>query len=109
MAEETVEVVVRAGRFSLPKTRLLGSDQVPMSLKAQDWGYFKLISTYIGLIVCIPALLMAGGAFLAGLNWIQVFIVAVGVSLLMTALFYLNGEAGIKYGVPYTVIARSSF
>ncbi|MCL4157523.1 UNVERIFIED_CONTAM: hypothetical protein GTU68_062181, partial [Idotea baltica] len=68
-----------------------------------------MASLWIGMVVCVPTYMLAGGLISLGMNWWQ----AVGTVLLGNVIvlvpMILNGHAGTKLGVPFPVLSRASF
>ena len=58
---------------------------------------------------CIPTYMLAGGLIALGMNWWQaLFTIAVGNVIVLIPIL-LNAHPGTKYGIPFPVLARSSF
>ncbi len=59
--------------------------------------------------LCIPTYMLASSMIDGGMNWRQaIFTIMLG-NLIVLIPMLLNGHAGAKYGVPFPVLARSSF
>jgi NCS1 family nucleobase:cation symporter-1 len=94
---------------SFPDPSLINDDLAPTSPEARNWSVLHMASLWIGMVVCVPTYMLAGGMIDLGMNWWQ----AVGTVLLgnLIVLFpmILNGHAGTKLGVPFPVLSRASF
>jgi len=92
-----------------PDPSLINADLAPTSADQRTWSVLNMASLWIGMVVCVPTYMLAGGLVDAGMDWRQ----AVGTVLLGNVIvlvpMILNGHAGTKYGVPFPVLSRSSF
>lgn len=108
-SEEKVAIEAPAGSLTIPKTSLLGNDQLPMDTKQHNWGFWTMSGLYFGMIFNLTVMLGMASLLLAGLNWIQTLIAMLIGAFILVGLFYLNGHGGIKYGINHTVQLRSAF
>lgn len=68
-----------------------------------------MASLWIGMVVCVPTYLLAGGLVEEGMSAGQaIFTVMLGNVVVLVPMV-LNGHAGTKYGIPFPVLARASF
>jgi cytosine/uracil/thiamine/allantoin permease len=88
---------------------LYSEDLAPVPASKRTWGKWSLAALWIGMAVCIPTYLLASYMIQTGLSWIEALIIIGVANLIITIPMVLNGHAGVKYGVPFPVIARSSF
>ena len=58
---------------------------------------------------CIPTYLLAGGLIAVGMNWWQALLTIGLGNLIVLIPILLNAHPGTKYGIPFPVLARSSF
>jgi NCS1 family nucleobase:cation symporter-1 len=88
---------------------LINSDLKPTTAAERTWRWYHFTALWIGMVMCIPTYTLAASLIEAGMSWSQ----AVGTVFLGNAIvlvpMLLIGHAGAKYGVPYAVLARSSF
>jgi len=70
---------------------------------------WHLAALWVGMAVCIPTYLLASYMILDGMSWLEALIIIGLANLIITIPMVLNGHAGVKYGVPFPVIGRSSF
>jgi NCS1 family nucleobase:cation symporter-1 len=97
-----------AGAQKVKNSPLWSPDLAALPIKARTWGSYNYFSLWIGIVFCVPTLLLTGG-MIPNLAWWQAMLaIAVG-SFLMGILQYLNGHAGSKYGIPMGVVARASW
>jgi nucleobase:cation symporter-1, NCS1 family len=88
---------------------LINDDLKPTTEAQRTWHWYHFTALWIGMVMCIPAYTLAASLIEAGMSWSQ----AVGTVFLGNAIvlvpMLLIGHAGAKYGIPYAVLARSSF
>ncbi|WP_298903845.1 NCS1 family nucleobase:cation symporter-1 [uncultured Psychroserpens sp.] len=88
---------------------LYSKDLAPVPLNQRTWSKWHLAAIWVGMAVCIPTYLLASYMIKTGLNWIEALLIIGVANLIITIPMVLNGHAGVKYGVPFPVIGRSSF
>jgi NCS1 family nucleobase:cation symporter-1 len=92
-----------------PDPSLINDDLAPTPPEGRNWSVINMASLWIGMVVCVPTYMLAGGLISLGMNWWQ----AVGTVLLGNVIvlvpMILNGHAGTKLGVPFPVLSRASF
>jgi len=92
-----------------PDPSLINDDIAPTTAKERRWSVFNMASLWIGMVVCVPTYMLAGGLVDMGMSWWQ----AVGTVMLGNVIvlvpMVLNGHPGTKYGVPFPVLTRASF
>ncbi len=90
-------------------TSLSNPDLIPTTEAQRTWRWYHFGALWIGMVMCIPAYMLAASLIEAGMSWSQ----AVGTVFLGNAIvlvpMLLIGHAGTKYGIPYAVLARASF
>ncbi|WP_052172595.1 NCS1 family nucleobase:cation symporter-1 [Psychroserpens jangbogonensis] len=88
---------------------LYSDDLAPVPSSQRTWSKWHLAAIWVGMAVCIPTYLLASYMIKSGLNWYEALIIIGVANLIITIPMVLNGHAGVKYGVPFPVIGRSSF
>lgn len=88
---------------------LYSDDLAPVPSSQRTWTKWHLAAIWVGMAVCIPTYLLASYMIKSGLNWYEALIIIGLANLIITIPMVLNGHAGVKYGVPFPVIGRSSF
>ena len=88
---------------------LYSEDLAPVPVNKRTWTKWNLAAIWVGMAVCIPTYLLASYMIKTGLSWIEALIIIGVANLIITVPMVLNGHAGVKYGVPFPVIGRSSF
>ncbi|KAH7432894.1 hypothetical protein KP509_07G045000 [Ceratopteris richardii] len=92
-----------------PDPALANRDLLPIGLSERNFSVWDFWSLWVGLVVGVPTYYLAGSLVELGLSWWQgIATVVIGNILLLFPLF-LSGHAGVKYGIPFPVIARASF
>jgi cytosine/uracil/thiamine/allantoin permease len=88
---------------------LYSEDLAPVPKDKRTWTKWNLAAIWVGMAVCIPTYLLASYMIKTGLSWIEALLIIGVANLIITVPMVLNGHAGVKYGVPFPVIGRSSF
>ena len=102
-------VEVPAGTYTLPKTKLLGADQVPIETKDKTWGVYALSATWFAIVIAIADFMIFSGSVLAGLSfWQAVLAYTIGTAV-VALVFWANGSLGARYGINHTVQLRLAF
>ncbi|RLD28997.1 MAG: hypothetical protein DRI75_04850 [Bacteroidetes bacterium] len=91
------------------RSPLYSEDLAPVPVNKRTWTKWNLAAIWVGMAVCIPTYLLASYMIKTGLSWIEALIIIGVANLIITVPMVLNGHAGVKYGVPFPVIGRSSF
>ena len=90
-----------------PSPALYNEDLAPA--KERKWGAFSIFNVWTSDVHSLWGYYLAASLFLLCGSFIN-FIVAIGIgSLVIFFLMSLVGNAGVKTGVPYPVLARASF
>ncbi len=88
---------------------LTNEDLAPIPQEKRSWGTWNFVALWIGMSICIPAYMLASGLIKEGLNWWQAILIIFLANAIVLVPMILNGRAGAKYGIPFPVLARSSF
>ena len=88
---------------------LYGEDLAPVPPEKRTWSMWHLAAIWVGMAVCIPTYLLASYMIRDGMGWLESLIIIGLANLIITIPMVLNGHAGVKYGIPFPVIGRSSF
>ena len=92
-----------------PDSRLSNADLAPTTIAQRTWTTYHVASLWIGLAVCIPTYMLAASLVGAGMDWKQaIFTIMLG-NLIVCVPMVLVAHAGTRYGIPFPVLARSSF
>ena len=104
MKEEIVEL-----HEDITSSDLYSEDLAPVSKSNRTWSKWDLAAIWVGMAVCIPTYLLASYMIIDGMSWVEALIIIGLANLIITIPMVLNGHAGVKYGIPFPVIGRSSF
>jgi cytosine/uracil/thiamine/allantoin permease len=102
--EENIELTE-----DLSGSPLYSEDLAPVPKEKRTWTKWSLAALWVGMAVCIPTYLLASYMIKDGMGWLESLIIIGAANLIITIPMVLNGHAGVKYGVPFPVIGRSSF
>ncbi|MCC7072396.1 MAG: NCS1 family nucleobase:cation symporter-1 [Deltaproteobacteria bacterium] len=88
---------------------LFNADLAPVPKARRVWTTYNFAALWISMAHCIPTYMLAGGLVAVGMSWWQaLFTIGLG-NLIVLVPILLNAHPGAKYGVPFPVLARSSF
>ena len=104
MEEEIIEL-----QEDVSGSNLYSEDLAPVPKSNRTWSKWHLAALWVGMAVCIPTYLLASYMILDGMSWVEALIIIGLANVIITIPMVLNGHAGVKYGIPFPVIGRSSF
>jgi NCS1 family nucleobase:cation symporter-1 len=94
-------------KISNPSPDLYNEDLAPAANR--NWGAFSIFNVWTSDVHSLWGYYLAASLFLICGNFVS-FLIAIGIgSVVIFLLMNLVGYAGVKTGVPYPVLARSSF
>ncbi|WP_408006926.1 NCS1 family nucleobase:cation symporter-1 [Pseudalkalibacillus sp. A8] len=85
------------------------SDLLPTKPDARTWKFGHFFTIWIGSVHNIPSYVTIGGFFAIGLSIWQVFFIITISSILLAIMMVLNGHAGTKYGIPFSILLSKSY
>lgn len=88
---------------------LSNPDLAPVPAERRTWSTLHFFSLWVGMVVCIPTYMIAASLIQGGMNWSQAMLTVLLGNLIVLLPMILNGHAGVKYGIPFPVLARASF
>ena len=88
---------------------LYSEDLAPVPKSKRTWSVWSLAALWVGMAVCIPTYMLASNIILNGINWLAALIIIGLANVIITIPMVLSGHAGVKYGIPFPVLGRSSF
>ena len=92
-----------------PDPDLINPDLAPTPAAGRTWSTFNLAALWIGMVVCVPTYMLAGGLIELGMSWWEA-IATIGLgNLVVLVPMILIGDPGTRYGIPFPVLARASF
>tara|TARA_B110001452_G_scaffold152802_2_gene127142 strand:+ start:953 stop:2458 length:1506 start_codon:yes stop_codon:yes gene_type:complete len=84
-------------------------DLDPTPVEFRSWGWRTFAMTWIGMVIN-PASLAEGAALLSiGLTMGEAAVAHLLGGMILVVVLALNAWPGVKYGIPFPVLARSSF
>src|SRR5438105_747629 len=88
---------------------LFNPDLAPVPKARRVWTTYNFAALWISMAHCIPTYMMAGDLVQKGMNWWQALLtVGLGNCIVLVPIL-LNAHPGTRYGIPFPVLARSSF
>jgi nucleobase:cation symporter-1, NCS1 family len=88
---------------------LWNPDLAPTGPEQRDWAWYHYAALWIGMIVAVPAWMLAAGLVEQGMSAGQAaFTVLLGNVIVLVPML-LIGHAGARHGIPYAVLIRAPF
>jgi NCS1 family nucleobase:cation symporter-1 len=88
---------------------LWNPDLAPTGPEQRNWAWYHYAALWIGMIVAVPAWMLAAGLVEQGMSAGQAaFTVLLGNVIVLVPML-LIGHAGARHGIPYAVLVRASF
>ena len=88
---------------------LFNPDLAPVPKARRNWTTYNFAALWISMAHCIPTYMLAGGLVAVGMNWWQALLTIGLGNVIVLVPILLNAHPGTKYGIPFPVLARSSF
>lgn len=88
---------------------LWNADLEPTNSAQRTWTAMHYAALWVSMAVSVPAYMLASGLMSEGMNWWQAVLTVFLGNLIVLVPMVLVGHAGAKHGIPYPVLARSSF
>src|SRR6187401_2661855 len=88
---------------------LFNGDLAPVPRARRTWTTYNFAALWISMAHCIPTYMLAGGLVAVGMNWWQALLTIGLGNVIVLVPILLNAHPGTKYGIPFPVLARSSF
>jgi NCS1 family nucleobase:cation symporter-1 len=101
--------MLRCGAVISGDSNLINEDLAPTPASGRTWSVLNMAALWIGMAVCVPTYMLAGGLIDLGMNWWQAVLTVCLGNLVVLIPMVLNGHPGTKYGIPFPVLARASF
>jgi len=92
-----------------PDPDLINDDIAPVPDAERKWTVSSMASLWVGMVVCVPTYMMAASLIKSGMSWTEAVLTVMLGNVIVLAPMVLNGHPGTKYGIPFPVLARSSF
>lgn len=92
-----------------PDPTLHNADLAPVHPEGRTWGWFEIFNVWVNDIQSLFGYTLAATLFLAyGLPGWAVLLAILLAGFVVMVLVNLSGEPGVRYGIPYPVLARAS-
>ena len=88
---------------------LFNGDLAPTPTGRRTWTTYNFAALWIAMAHCLPTYMLAGGLIALGMNWWQALLTIALGNVIVLVPILLNAHPGTKYGIPFPVLARSSF
>jgi NCS1 family nucleobase:cation symporter-1 len=88
---------------------LFNGDLAPVPASRRNWTTYNFAALWISMAHCIPTYMLAGGLVAVGMNWWQALLTIALGNVIVLVPILLNAHPGTQYGIPFPVLARSSF
>ena len=88
---------------------LYNPDLAPTPMAHRTWTTYNFAALWIAMAHCLPTYMLAGGLITLGMNWWQALLTIFLGNIIVLVPILLNAHPGTKYGIPFPVLARSSF
>ena len=88
---------------------LSNKDLAPTRVADRTWSTYNMASLWIAMSVCIPTYMLAAGLVDGGMSWRQALVTILLGNLIVLVPMILIAHPGTRYGIPFPVLARSSF
>jgi NCS1 family nucleobase:cation symporter-1 len=92
-----------------PSSLLWNEDLAPTTASQRTWRWYHFAALWVGMVMCIPVYTLAASLIEGGMSWGQAVITVLLGNLIVLIPMLLIGHAGAKHGIPFAVLARSSF
>ncbi|KAF5750138.1 hypothetical protein HS088_TW03G00470 [Tripterygium wilfordii] len=92
-----------------PDPTLTNDDLKPTTPDQRTFSGWEMASLWIGLVVGVPTYYLAGSLVDLGMAWWQGIVTVVAANIILLVPLVLTGHPGTRYGIPFPVLARSSF
>jgi len=88
---------------------LINVDIAPVPEGQRSWKAVSFFSLWVGMVVNIPAYMIAASLVDGGMSWQQAMWTVLLGNVIVLVPMVLSGHAGTKYGIPFPVFARAAF
>ncbi len=88
---------------------LWNDDLAPTTAAQRTWRWYHFAALWVGMVMCIPAYTLSASLVEAGMSGWQAVLTVFLANAIVLVPMLLIGHAGTKYGIPYAVLARTSF
>lgn len=88
---------------------LWNEDLAPTTEQQRTWRWYHFAALWVGMVMCIPAYTLSASLIEGGMSGYQAVVTVFIANAIVLIPMLLIGHAGAKYGIPFAVLARTSF
>ncbi|OSZ68665.1 nitrate reductase [Sphingomonas sp. IBVSS2] len=88
---------------------LWNTDLAPTGPGQRSWAWYHYAALWIGMIVAVPAWMLAAGLVEQGMSAGQAALTVLLGNVIVLVPMLLIGHAGARHGIPYAVLVRAAF
>ncbi|ALV21428.1 allantoin permease [Carnobacterium antarcticum] len=100
---------IRKKELTAYQERGYKEDLLPKTKEKRTWSTFNYFTIWMGSVHNVPNYVAVGGFLALGLSPINVMLAIVVSALVVAGIMILNGAAGSKYGIPFSMILKASY
>ena len=90
-------------------SKFYNEDLAPVPSDKRNWTTYNFAALWISMAHCIPTYMLAGSLIAVGMNlWQSLLTILLGNLIVLVPILF-NAHPGTKYGIPFPILARSSF
>src|SRR5262244_654856 len=93
----------------ISQSSLYNEDLAPVPISKRNWTTYNYAALWISMAHCVPTYMLAASLLAVGMNWWQALLTIGLGNLIVLVPILLNSHPGTRYGIPFPVLARSSF
>ncbi|HXW89321.1 MAG TPA: NCS1 family nucleobase:cation symporter-1 [Terriglobales bacterium] len=98
-----------AASKSIESSSLYNPDLAPTNANQRTWRLYNYAALWVSMSVNILTYMLAASLIQGGMSWRQALLTVFVGNLLVLVPMLLNSHPGTQYGIPFPVLARSSF
>jgi NCS1 family nucleobase:cation symporter-1 len=98
-----------ASKNDIQSSSLYNPDLAPVTPERRTWSTYNYAALWISMSVNILTYMLAASLIQGGMNWKQAVLTVFLGNTIVLAPMLLNSHPGARYGIPFPVLARSSF
>lgn len=88
---------------------LWNEDLAPTVAGKRTWTATHYAALWVSMAISVPAYMLASGLMSEGMNWWQAVLTVFLGNVIVLIPMVLVGHTGAKHGIPFPVLARTSF
>lgn len=103
------EVLVTEKQIEAIRKRGYNEDILPKTKDKRNMTVMNYFTLWMGSVHNIPNYTMVGGFLFLGLSPFNIMLALILSSIAVAALMVMNGKAGSKYGIPFSMHLRATY